>query len=174
MVAAAASGGPIALVFCFSGLDVLCDVQRGLFCSAAAAFVFVFGLVDLDSVNESDGEVGHNTASSLIAGIGDQATRGVDVPGGVPQPAAAASQVIRKDHGQNETELEVHQINCEFGENATFQVLVKQFGGQHLAVSVQGDWLVADLAHCLQLRSCASWLRPGVILIRARLFERRD
>ena len=121
--------------------------------AAAAAFEFVFGLVDLEFVPESDREVGHNTASNLIVGIGDQASGRVDVPGGVTQLASAASQVFGKVPGQFETEHEVHQTNCEIGENATFQVLVKQFGGQHMAVSVHGDWWVADLAHCLQLRS---------------------
>ena len=125
----------------------------GLYCPAAAALEFGFGLVDLGSVLESDREVGHNTASSLTAGIGDQASGRVDVPGGVPQLASAASQVIGKVPGQVETEHEVHQTNCDIGKSATFQVLVKQLSGQHLAVSVHGDWLVADLVHCLQLRS---------------------
>ena len=75
--------------------------------AAAAAFEFVFGLVDLEFVPESDREVGHNTASSLIVGIGDQASGRVDVPGGGSQPAAAASQVIGKVPGQFETEHEV-------------------------------------------------------------------
>ena len=114
--------------------------------AAAAAFEFVFGLVDLKFVPESDREVGQYTASSLIVGIEDQASRRVDVPGGVTQLASAASQVFGKVPGQFETEHEVHQTNCEIGENATFQVLVKQFSDQHLAVSVTG-W------GCLQLRS---------------------
>ena len=64
--------------------------------AAAAALQYIFTLedrhsvlVDLEHFNESDGEVGHNTASSLTEGIGDQASERVDVPGGVPQPAAA-------------------------------------------------------------------------------------
>ena len=98
-------------------------------------------------------EVGHTTASSLTVGNGEQASGRVDVPGGGLQLSSAASQVFGKVPGHSETEHEVHQINCGIGENATFQVLVKQFSGKHLAVLVHSDWLVADLVHCLQLRS---------------------
>ena len=89
--------------------------ERGLNCSAAAALEFNFGLVDLDSVLESDAEIRHNTASRLIVGIGDQASGRVDVPGGVQQLASTSSQVIGKVHGQVETEHEVHQTNCDIG-----------------------------------------------------------
>ena len=64
--------------------------------AAAAALQYIFTsedrhsvLVDLEHFNESYGEVGHNTASSLTEGIGDQASGRVDVPGGVSQPAPA-------------------------------------------------------------------------------------
>ena len=137
----------------FPDVDVLSEFGCELGCSAAAALECDFSLVNPESVLGSDGEVGHNTASSLTAGIGDQASGRVDVPGGVPQLASAASQVFGKVPGQFETEHEVHQTNCDIGKSATFQVLVKQLSGQHLAVSVHGDWLVADLAYCLQLRS---------------------
>ena len=110
-------------------------------------------LVGKEFVTVSYREVGHTTASSLTVGNGEQASRRVDVPGGGLQLSSAASQVFGKVPGHSETEHEVHQINCGIGENATFQVLVKQFSGKHLAVSVHGDWLVADLVHCLQLRS---------------------
>ena len=46
--------------------------------------------------------------------------------------SAAAYQVIGEVPGQFETEHEVHQTNCEIGENATFQVLVKQLSGSTL------------------------------------------
>ena len=110
-------------------------------------------LVGKEFVTVSEREVGHTTASSLTVGNGEQASGRVDVPGGGLQLSSAASQVFGKVPGHSETEHEVHQINCGIVENATFQVLVKQFSGKHLAVSVHGDWLVADLVHCLQLRS---------------------
>ena len=136
----------------FPDVDVLSDFVCELGCSAAAALECDFCLVNPESVLGSDGEVGHNTASSLTAGMGDQASGRVDVPGGVPQLASISSQVFWKVLGQFETEHEVHQTNCDIGKSATFQVLVKQLSGQHLAVSVHSCWLVADLAYCLQLR----------------------
>ena len=54
-------------------------------------------LVDIEVFNEYYWEVGHNTASSLTEGIGDQASGRVDVPGGVPQPAAALHWGTRKE-----------------------------------------------------------------------------
>ena len=114
----------------FPDVDVLSEFGCELGCSAAAALECDFWSVNPESVLGSDGEVGHNTASSLTA-----------------------SQVFGKVPGQFETEHEVHQTNWDIGKSATFQVLVKQLSGQHLAVSVHGDWLVADSAYCLQLRS---------------------
>ena len=118
-----------------------------------ASVAHYFFLVGKEFVTMSYREVGHTTASSLTVGNGDQASGRVDVPGGGLQLSSAASQVFGKVPGHSETEHEVHQIKCGIGENATFQVLVKQLSGQHLAVSVHGDWLVADFVHCLQLRS---------------------
>ena len=54
--------------------------------------------VDLESVLEVRwGGWAHGTASSLTAGIGDQVSRRVDVPGGVPQPAVSS----HKPHGHS-------------------------------------------------------------------------
>ena len=61
----------------------------------------------------SDGEVGHNTASSLTAGIGDQASGRVDVPGGVPQPAAALHERLGHSGGQEKNFL-YQDENCKF------------------------------------------------------------
>ena len=55
--------------------------------------------MDLEHPNEPYGEVGHNTASSLTEGIGDQASGRVDVPGGV-QPAAPLRERLRHSWGQ--------------------------------------------------------------------------
>ena len=104
-----------------------------------------FCLVGEEFVTVSYREVGHTTASGLTVGNGDQASGRVDVPGGGLQLSSAASQVFGKVPGPPDKLWD--------WENATFQVLVKQFSGQHLAVSVHGDWLVADVVHCLQLRS---------------------
>ena len=93
--------------------------------------------------------------ADLPRGVGRP--RGKSLPWQQPQAAAASVfQVIGEDCPEPETpetEHEVHQLKGESGENATFQVLVKQLSGQHLAVSVKGDWLVAELAQCFQLRS---------------------
>ena len=66
-------------------------------------------LVDLEFFNESYWEVGHNTASSLTEGIGDQASGWVDVPGGVSQPAE------RLGHsGRQEKNFLYQDENCKF------------------------------------------------------------
>ena len=72
--AAAASDGDFALEERHSLLEDEVNVERGLNCSAAAACEFVFGLDDLEFVPGSDRDVGHNTASSLTEGFGDQAS----------------------------------------------------------------------------------------------------
>ena len=84
--AAAASVGDFALEERHFVLEDEEKVERELSCSAAAALEFDFGLVDLDSVLESDGEVGHNTRQQP-----DRGYRGSgDRTGGRPWRCSAA------------------------------------------------------------------------------------
>ena len=61
----------------------------GEFSSAAAVLNCGVVLVERNSVLDDGWEVGHHTVSSLTAGIWDQASGRVDVPGGVSKFAAA-------------------------------------------------------------------------------------
>ena len=79
-------------------------------------------LVDLETFIGSDGEVGHNTASILTAGIGVQASGRVDVPGGVPQPAAASHE--RLGHSGD-----TKRIACARMKKCKFPVFLRSLDG---------------------------------------------
>ena len=104
--------------------------------AAAGALHYIFTLeerhsfpVDLEHYIESYGEVGHNTASSLTAGIGDHASGRVDVSGGVPQPATALHERLGHSGGQ-ETNF-VHQ-----DENCKFPVFLRSLNGRTKVLQV--------------------------------------
>ena len=87
--------------------------------AAAGALQYIFTLEErhsflevLEHFNEPCGEVGHNIASSLTEGIGDQPSGRVDVPGGV-QPAAALHERLGHSWGQKKNFLHQDE-NCKF------------------------------------------------------------
>ena len=86
--------------------------------------------------------------------------------------AVAAYQVTGDVPGHLETEHEVHQGKGSSRESATFQDLVKQLSGQHLAVSVKSDWLnlhSVSISAPWCLWKLSTWSRQGGISIPPKL-----
>ena len=124
--------------------------------AAAGALQYIFTLEerhsfleDLEHFNEPCGEVGHNIASSLTEGIGDQASGRVDVPGGV-QPAAALHERLGHSWGQEKNFL--HQ-----DENCKFPVFLRSLNGSTKVLHVHGYEKVSQV----KLRVSESMRVPG-------------
>ena len=113
--------------------------------AAAGALQYIFTLeerlsvpVDLEHFNAISGEVGHNIASSLTEGIGDQASGRVDVPGGVPQPVAALHERLGHSGGQ-ETNFLYQDENCKF------PVFLRSLDGRTKELQVHGSEKVSKV-----------------------------
>ena len=109
------------------------------------------------------GKVGHNTASSLTEGIGDQASGRVDVPGGVPQPAAALHERLGHSEGQ-EKKILYQDENCEF------LVFLRSLDGRTKVLQVHGNEKVSQVKQ----RVSESMRVPGdcfYLTLNSKLFD---